>query len=61
MLSWTTRTSFLTSTNTKTAKTMHSSNTSAVIYDDDYGLWTEEDQAGAAAQAWDVLEADEAS
>jgi hypothetical protein len=39
---------------------MQSSKNSTVIFDDDYGLWTEEDQTGAAAQAWEVLEADEA-
>lgn len=32
---------------------------SGIIFDDDYGLWTEEDQASAAAQAWEVLEAGE--
>ena len=31
-----------------------------VIFDDDYGLWTEEDQASAAVQAWEILEASEA-
>ena len=34
---------------------------SGVILDDDYGLWTEEDQASAAAQAWEVLEASESN
>lgn len=27
-----------------------------VIYDDAYGVWTEEDQASVAAEAWDVLD-----
>ncbi|MFN0079058.1 MAG: hypothetical protein ACKVY0_21565 [Prosthecobacter sp.] len=31
-----------------------------VIFDDDYGVWTMEDQASAAAEAFAVLDADEA-
>jgi hypothetical protein len=27
-----------------------------VIYDDAYGVWTEEDQASVAAEAWDALD-----
>ncbi len=27
-----------------------------VIYDDAYGLWTEEDQASGAVEAWDILD-----
>lgn len=27
-----------------------------VIMDDDYGLWTEEDQASAASEAWAILD-----
>jgi len=27
-----------------------------VIYDDAYGLWTEEDQASVAVEAWDALD-----
>ena len=26
------------------------------IYDDTYGVWTEEDQASVAAEAWDALD-----
>jgi hypothetical protein len=26
------------------------------IYDDAYGVWTEEDQASVATEAWDVLD-----
>jgi len=26
------------------------------IYDDAYGVWTEEDQASVAAEAWDALD-----
>ena len=28
-----------------------------ILYDDAYGVWTEDDQASVAAEAWDVLEA----
>lgn len=27
-----------------------------VMYDDAYGVWTEEDQASVAAEGWDVFE-----
>ena len=27
-----------------------------IIYDDAYGIWTDEDQASVAAEAWRVLE-----
>jgi hypothetical protein len=27
-----------------------------VIFDDDYGVWTEEDQASVAAEAWEMLD-----
>jgi hypothetical protein len=27
-----------------------------VLYDDAYGLWTEDDQASVAAEAWSVLD-----
>lgn len=32
-----------------------------VIYDDEYGVWTEEDQLSAAAEAWGAMEAGTAS
>lgn len=32
----------------------------SVIFDDGFGLWTEEDQTNAASQAWEVFEASEA-
>jgi hypothetical protein len=27
-----------------------------ILYDDAYGVWTEEDQASVAAEAWDLLD-----
>jgi hypothetical protein len=27
-----------------------------VLYDDAYGLWTEDDQASVAAEAWEILD-----
>jgi hypothetical protein len=27
-----------------------------ILFDDAYGLWTEDDQASVAAEAWDVLD-----
>lgn len=29
-----------------------------IIYDDAYGLWTEDDQVSVAAEAWKMIEAD---
>jgi hypothetical protein len=29
-----------------------------ILFDDAYGLWTEEDQASVAAEAWQVMEDD---
>ena len=29
-----------------------------IIFDDAYGVWTEEDQASVAAEAWSLLEDD---
>ena len=31
-----------------------------ILYDDAYGVWTEDDQASVAAEAWDVLDAGDA-
>lgn len=31
-----------------------------IIYDDNYGVWTEDDQVAVAAQVWAMLDADEA-
>ena len=28
-----------------------------ILYDDAYGVWTEDDQASVAAEAWDMLDA----
>lgn len=30
-----------------------------IIYDDSYGVWTEDDQTSAAAQVFDILDSDE--
>ncbi len=38
---------------------LHREKTNGIIFDDEYGLWTEEDQASAAVEAWAVLEAAE--
>jgi hypothetical protein len=27
-----------------------------IVYDDAYGVWTDEDQASVAAEAWDTLD-----
>jgi hypothetical protein len=32
---------------------------SGIVYDDSYGVWTEEDQASAAAQVFALMDADE--
>jgi hypothetical protein len=29
-----------------------------ILFDDAYGIWTEEDQASVAAEAWQVMEDD---